>query len=451
MEKFYLDQFIKEETPLNCHKEQDFHSICRQVNQAFISAWEAGEEEMDSALRIQKNAIIGWEKEVSYFKTRIREILKGYGWDREAYPAWYETLEDAIYHENWGLAGVAEWFKEAYEDSSSAKIIGERIYFLVDGQMKLQPQTISKERREQLIRAFLLLTPEERLDKEFHEIYMLDGTRITVFGGSMTKAGQDVIIFRRYVVPVYGFEEQAARGTIPYEAIPLFKSMVDIGYNVIFCGTVRSAKTTFLSTWQRYENPALEGVMVETDPEIPLDRIMPGAPIVQLLADNEKLRTISKNLLRSDADYFILAEARDGVALDTAIRIAGKGTKRMKMTFHSREPLDLPYDVAREIVNSFGGDIHTTAKKVAGCFDYVFHFIQLSNKSEKRLKSIYEMNYDRENGNILMNEICRYENETGRWRWTYAMNPSKVTLGQEENPETFRLFTAQLDGLANPS
>lgn len=451
MEKFYLDQFIKVETSSGNNKKSDFKSICQQVNQAFIKAWENGEEGMDSALRIQKNAIIGWEKEVSYFKTRIREMLKQYGWEREPYPQWYDTLEDAIYHENWGLAGVAEWFKEPYQDSSSAKIIGERIYFLVGGEMKLQPQTISKERRTQLIRAFLLRTPEERLDKEFHEIYMLDGTRITVFGGSMTKAGQDVIIFRRYVVPVYGFEEQAARGTIPYEAIPLFKSMVNIGYNVIFCGTVRSAKTTFLSTWQRYENPALEGVMVETDPEIPLDKIMPDSPIVQLIADNEKLKTISKNLLRSDADYFILAEARDGIALDTAIRIAGKGTKRMKMTFHSREPLDLPYDMAREIVNSFGGDIHTTAKKVAGCFDYVFHFIQLHNKNEKRLKSIYEMNYDRERGEILMNEICRYENETGRWHWTYAMDSSKVTLGQEENPEVFQLFAKELDQLANPS
>lgn len=46
-----------------------------------------------------------------------------------------------------------------------------------------------------------MLTPEERLDKDFHEVYMRDGTRVTIFRRAMVKKGQDVIIFRRYVVP----------------------------------------------------------------------------------------------------------------------------------------------------------------------------------------------------------------------------------------------------------
>ena len=197
---------------------------------------------------------------------------------------------------------------------------------------------------------FLLLTPEERLDKEFHEIYMLDGTRVTIYGGSMTKKGQDVIIFRRYIIPRYSFEEQAARGTIPRDSILLLKTMVSLGFNVAFTGAVRTAKTTFLATWQSYEDRSLEGVMVETDPEIPIHTIMPDAPILQIIADNEKLKHLSKNLLRSDADYFIIAEARDGIALDTAVKLASKGTRRIKITFHSRDPLDFSYDVAFEII-----------------------------------------------------------------------------------------------------
>jgi putative ATPase len=46
--------------------------------------------------------------------------------------------------------------------------------------MKLMPQRISPERKEQMIKAFLLLTPEERMDKSYHETYLLDGTRVTV-------------------------------------------------------------------------------------------------------------------------------------------------------------------------------------------------------------------------------------------------------------------------------
>jgi len=448
MEKFYLDDYLKARNREAGRQGLDFQKLCRRVNAEFLREWEDGTENLDSVLRIQKKAIIGYENEVSYFKSKIRQLIKKYGAEHSTWPPWYESLEDGIYHENWGLAGVSEWFTERYKESSSAKIIGDRIYFLEDGRMRLKPQTISKDRREQMIRAFLLLTPEERLDKETHEVYMLDGTRVTIFGGGMTKSGQDVIIFRRYIIPNYSFEEQAARGTIPADSIHLFKAMVQLGYNLVVTGAVRTSKTTFLSTWQSYEDPELEGVMVETDPEIPIHVLMPKAPIVQLIADNEKLKYLSKNLLRSDADYFILAEARDGIALDTAVKLAAKGTRRMKITFHSREPLDFPYDVAFEIIKSLGGDLESTAKKVAASFDYIFHFIQLKNKSQKRLKSIYELGLDRKTGEIRMKEICRYDHRNDCWQWEFAVSEDKLAIGEEENPEALETFLRELASLA---
>lgn len=449
MEKFYLASYLRSNNIPDEYKGFDFFKLTRRINDVFLKEWEDGKESIESALRIQKKAIIGYEKEVAYFKSRIREYINKHGYMQTPYPDWYESLEDGIYQEIWGLSGIAEWFYGKYSDSSSAKIIGDKIYYLINGQMKLMPQTITKERREQLIRAFLLLTPEERLDKDFHEVYLLDGTRVTVFGGAMAKPGQDVIIFRRYIIPSYNFEEQARWGSIPLNSIPLFKYMVSIGYNVAFTGAVRTAKTTFLSTWQSYEDQSLEGVMVETDPEIPLHKLMPGTPVVQLIADNDKMKHISKNLLRSDADYFILAEARDGIALDTAVKIASKGTKRMKITFHTREPLDFSYDVASEIVKSIGGSLETTARKVASSFDYIFHFIQLKNKNEKRLKSIHEMSLDRVTGKISMKELCSYDYKNDSWRWSYVISKEKQLLGEEENPVNFRLFLKELAYLSN--
>ncbi len=450
MEKFYLDQYLKFRTKADNQRGLDFQKLCSKINTEFLREWEEGRENLDFALRIQKKAIIGYENEVSYFKSRIRQLVRKYGAENSVYPEWYDSLEDGIYQENWGLAGVSEWFSAGFRDSSSAKIIGERIYFLEEGRMRLKPQRISKNRREQMIRAFLLLTPEERLDKEFHEVYMLDGTRVTIFGGAMTKRDQDVIIFRRYIIPSYSFEEQAARGTIPGESIPLFKSMVRLGFNVAFTGAVRTAKTTFLSTWQSYEDRTLEGVMVETDPEIPIHSLMPEAPILQLIADNEKLKHISKNLLRSDADYFILAEARDGIALDTAVKIASKGTRRMKITFHTRDPLDFSYDVAFEIVKSLGGgSLDSTAKKVAASFDYVFHFIQLKNKNQKRLNSIYELGIHCETREISMKEICRYNHRTDDWKWENVVSREKLMIGEEEDAEALEIFLKQLYALSS--
>lgn len=453
MEKFYLEEHISR---LARHIEIDksgysFEELCRSVSDAFQNDWDSSRENMHETLEIQKNAIIGYEREVSYFKSKIGEHIKRVNGDETEHPIWYETLEDAVYHENWGLAGIAQWFSEGYKESASAKVIGDRIYFLENGKMMLKNQKIGKERREQLVRAFLLLKPEERLDRDFHELYMLDGTRVTIFRGDMVKKDQDVIIFRRYIIPNYTFEEQSARGTIPTEAVSLFKAMVPLGFNIAVTGAVRTSKTTFLSTWQSLESKELEGVMVETDPEVPLHKMMPEAPIVQLLADNDKLKSITKNLMRSDADYIIMAEAREGVALDTVLKIASKGTRRVKMTFHSREPLDLPYDVAAEIVKSMGGDIHFTAQRVAASFDFVFHLIQLADKNSKRLKSIYEMSLNRKTQQIEMKKICGYDHENDSWKWLEVISPEKQEIGMEEDPKSFREFMRILSNVINDS
>lgn len=451
MEKFHLEQYLKQKGTMEPQQpviDHSFSDLCERVRQAFLLEWEDQREDLQSVMRLQKNAMIGHEQEVSYFKDKIRGLVQRYGLSQLEYPSWYDSLEEAIYHENWGLSALAEWFSETYRDSSSAKIIGDRIYFLEGGRMIRKPQTITRHRREQLIRTFLLLTPEERQDKEFHEVYLLDGTRITIFGGSMTKMDQDVIIFRRYVVPEFSFEEQADRGTIPEQAIPLFRAMVDLGYNVAFTGAVRTAKTTFLSTWQSYENLELEGVMVETDPEIPLHRLMPEAPIVQLLADNDRLRSIVKNLLRSDADYFVMAEARDGLALDTVVKIASKGTRRLKITFHTRDPLDFCYQVAAEIVKDLGGDVHLAARATARSFDYVFHFVQLKDKSKKRLHSIHELSYLPQEDRIQMIPLCRYDHSRDGWTFWNQISREKETAGREESEEAFSRFALALQHLA---
>ncbi|PKM85327.1 MAG: ATPase [Firmicutes bacterium HGW-Firmicutes-11] len=448
MEEFYLDTYLEEQSKRTQGSKWKFDELCAYIETCFLKEWETEQGDLSDVLRIQKNAIIGYKDEIGYFKEKIAAKLRDLDALATGFPAWYESLEDGIYHENWGLAGIAQWFSPEYGNSSSAKIIGERIYFLLNGRMTRMPQIIKTERREQLVRALLLLTPEERMDNEFHELYRIDGTRVTVFRERMTKKEQDVIVFRRYVIPTYSFQEQAARGTIPYDSIPLLEAMVDTGYNVAFTGAVRTAKTTFLSTWQSREDPMLEGVMVETDPEIPLHRIMPDAPILQLIADNERLGKITKNLLRSDADYFIMAEARDGNALDTAIRIASKGTRRMKITFHCRDPFEFPYDVAWEIVNAKGGDIHFAASRVAGSFDYLLHFIQQKDKSKKRLYGIYEIGLTHPLREIRIRQICKYDTSADRWYWINSIDQQKKRTGIEENPDGYQRFSEELDRLS---
>ena len=454
---FYLDEYmsqtVKQKTKeekifvINKDKYSRFEDICGAVKDYFQSEWdhEPGDKEdkYSKLLDRQKNAIIGYEKEVSFFKDKINDYLRANNLLNEWHPDHYISLIDAIYEENWGLAGIAQW--KYMKESSSAKIIGHRIYFL-KGKQILQKQKISSERVHQLITALLLRDPKLRIDKNYAEVYMLDGTRITIFLDGLAK--QTAIVFRKYIVPNLSFEEQAKRKTIPEDSIHMFKAMVGVGFNVAFTGPVRTAKTTFLQTWQLHEDPSLEGLMVETDPEIPLHTLMPDAPIIQLLADGADLEGIVKSIMRSDADYIIIAEARDGIALNIAVKVANKGTRRVKITFHTTDTIDFCYDIADEIQKIYGGSVYSHIIKVAKSFQYVFQFVQLKNKSQKRLKGIYEIRYEPIDHRISVHQICKYRNKTDDWVFAYDIGKDKELIGEEEDPGAFQIFKAELKRLA---
>lgn len=430
-----------------------FDSVCKKIKNRLDE-----KERMENsgreteALERQRAALIGEPGEVEYYKSQIRIIAQELGAGQTPYPSWYASLEDAVFSETLGFAGLTPWIEgrtAELRSSSSAKVIGERIYFLIDGQMVLQSQTISADRRAQLRAALLLSTPEKRSKEIYHEVYLHDGSRVTMYNEGLAKHQQDCIVLRKFFVSKYTFEEQAAHGTIPKECIPLLQSMVQIGYNVAFIGPVRSAKTTFLTTWQSHEDVRLEGVIIESDPEIPLHMIMPKAPIMQFVPKDERdLELVIKRIMRSDADYIIMAEARDGIALNTAVMAANKGTRRVKMTFHTSDPIDFCYDVATEIRKLYGDDLGCCITKVAKSFHYLFQFVQLQrDKSQKRLKGIWEIRYDTSQRLVSMHNICKYRIGTDDWVWSYDIGADKEEIG-EENGEALKTFQSELHKLA---
>ncbi len=454
-EKFYLDNYISKKQDIISgqvtHENFNssymiFNKLCDQVSRYFLLEWESeqgkGGIASEHLLEYQKKAIIGYPQEVNYFIAKINEYLKRDRLQNEWFPNWYKDLTSAIFHENWGLTGIAEW--KGIKNSSSAKIIGEKIFFLIDGKMELQKQRISNNRLKQLRKALLLRNPEIHLNNKYAEVYMLDGTRITIF----EDAKEPTIIFRKYIIENLSFEEQAEKGSIPFEVIPMLKAKVNVGYNVNFIGPVRSGKTTFLKTWQSYEDETLEGVLIETDPEIPLHLIMPTAPIIQIVADGDKLKNIIKSLMRSDADYFIIAEARDAVALYIAIKITTKGTRRVKSTYHSSDAIDFVYDAASEIIQEFGGELWPTIVKVAKGYHYIYEFIQLKDKTKKRLKGIYEIRYDAVSFKITIHQIMKYNFYKDDWTYKYDIGIDKEQIALQEDYSSFEIFRDELKKLA---
>ena len=427
MEKeFCLEEYLHRAAVPAVSAEKDnmavFEQICRIVEAEFDKEWqETDDEAKNRKLNREKKAIMRFEEETAFYKEKIREILREKKLSDSWYPDWYPDLSEGVFAELYGLAGLAPWaydMDEKYRDSSSAKLIGDRLYCLIDGRSCLQPQRILRRRREQLKRTLLLATPRERLEYGFHEVYLRNGIRITIYSGDRTKEGQDIMVFRKYLLQDLSFESLVKKGTIPPQAPELFRKMTEIGFNMIFTGQVRSGKTTFLQIWQRYEDPTLEGLAVSTDPETPWHEIMPQAPIMQLVADGEKLASVSKSLLRGDNDYILLEEMRDAAAFRLALDITSTGTRRSKATIHADSGIDVPYRMASRIRERYGGEEKELIAQVYRNFDYAIELCQLpEDRSKKLMKGIIEYSYDSERDRITAEQICRYDFTAGRWLW----------------------------------
>ncbi len=425
---------------------EEFQGLCETVYENMMEKFES--EYNKELLERNNRAIIGYYEERSYFYDEIKAFLIKNQLEDAWYPEWYSNLIEAIFHENWGLAGITRW-KNAMPTSQSAKIIGERIYYACPdtGVLQLQDQRISRNRLDQLMRALLLPTPELRMDEGAAEVYMLDGTRITILTEKIVK--EPVIIFRKYIVDQLTFEEQVERGTIPREIVPMLKAKIKIGYNVCFIGPVKSGKTTFLSTWQSYEDKQLEGVQVETDPEIPQHLQNPEAPIIQFVADGRKLKRIIKYIKRCDGDYVIMGEARDAPASKIMLDITKIGTRRSKSNYHTSDPINFCHDVAIDLVEEFGGDVWATTINVARAYDYLYEFTQLKDKSQKRLKAIYEMRFDSMSMTISVHQILRYDFKENCWNYAYHLGEDKIKIAYEESvEESLKVFQNELQRLA---
>lgn len=440
--EFLLFNFLDENIDKQLFKDENykvedgerFENVCKYVAETFEKEWsETDDMAKNLKLEREKKAIMGYEVEMNFYKEKIKTILREKKLLDEEFPPWYENLQEGVFAELYGLAGLAPWaydLTSEYKNSSSAKLIGENLYCMINGVATLQPQKINKKRREQLKRTLLLATPYERLEYGFHEVYLRNGIRITIFSGSRTKEDQDVMVFRKYVMKNLSFEEMVVNHTIPFEAIELFKSMIKIGFNVLFAGQVRSGKTTFLQTWQSYENPDLEGLAIATDNETMWNEIMPNAPIMQLVADGSQLEEVVKSLLRGDNDYVLLEEMRDATAFNLALDITSTGTQRSKATIHDNDAINIPYKMASKIRAKYGGSLNGIIAQVFRNFNYVLEFTQdENNKARKVLKGIVEYRYEAETDQVTAHRICKYDFRTEEWKWKYDIGKDKIDLG----------------------
>lgn len=461
LEKFSVEAFL---SSLNNNKGSThagysrFEEVCQQIKRALDEEFERMSTDEAKTVRLEKEkgAIIGKESDVMYFKDRISQILANKKLLSESYPTYYPNLTEAVFAELYGLSGISPWaydWTAEYKESSSAKLIGDKLYCLINGQSQLQPQRISKERRAQLRKALLLAHPEERTESGINEVFLENGIRVTMFSEDLCKGTSDTIVFRKYILKKLSFELLASYGTFPKEAIPLFESMVDIGYNTLMVGEMRSGKTTFLQTFCHYYSDSLEGCAIATDPETDWSQILPNAPIMQIVVKDAKdLDAITKPIRRSDADYILLEEMRDAAAYRLFNDIISIGTMHSAGTIHDRSSINVPKKMADAIATTYGGDRDSIIAQLYGSINYVIELYQVpENKARKRLKGIVEFRYDEVADKVSATRICQYDAVTDSWKWKCEIGQDKkaLAMGYESAFERFESTLKALEK-ANP-
>ncbi len=430
--EFFIDRFISGHAKASGGTDagiSKFCEVCERVK-AYIDTFFRNiseSNEMTQFADLQKKAIIGERDAVKKITAKIVDALTVLNLLAADYPNYYRNLPDAVFSELYGLSILAPWandYTEEYRKSSSAKIIGDKLYCLINGKSELQPRRISRDRRAQLRHALLLAYPKERADLGHNEVYLNreDGghIRATLLGGDYTPESLDVMVFRKYLISdpdELSFEALASKGTFPKECCELFRNLVAIGPNIFFCGEVRSGKSTFLQVWQHYEDPSLEGTTVSSDEETDYAKITNG-PLVQIIADEQKLEQVEKSLKRLDSNYIILSEVRGAAEYRFFLGITNMGTRRCKCTIHDNNAINFPYKMATEIITCYGGNQEATISQLYSNIDFVFELQEVpSERSKKRLMGIVELRYDPVSDLCSAHRICKYDPKTDSWKW----------------------------------
>lgn len=443
--------------PVKVHHDENyqlFYTLVNEVDQYLIRLKdEAPNKDWNE---VQFRALIGdKDGELEYLQI-IEDYLEKHKKTYVSFPKWYRSLNEAIFHEIIGLAGVAEWLY--LDDSSTCKIIQPNIYFRESesGNMVKKPQSISREQFDRLVTMLCHSNLEKRKNDPVIEILIRGNIRATIYNNVNKAASEGTITFRKYVLQSqskggYKFEQLAERGMFGYEACSLLESMVQCRFNVNFIGAPNTGKTTLLSYYSSYEKPDLEGITIQNEAEFDSTVLVPDAPIIDFIINDENRNETKSAILRSDLEYLTYGEVRRGDELDLLLFLSTKGINGVKGTYHTAyNPEDFPYLVADQIQKSMGADLYPTMLNAAKSFDFLFETINHPfQRKSKLLKGVYELCLDPNNLTIYCNAICLYDHEKQKWLYNNNLSYETVRRAKDINFEGYKRFKTILDELTS--
>ena len=396
----------------------DFKALVKQVSKFFhekIEDPKLTDSEREERQKIEHEAMLGDVDSKEMLLSEIESFLREHSQQSVTFPSMYPSLAQGIFEQIFRFKEFYKW--ELYPDSVSAKIAGTEIHIKRNGRFeKQQEQLESEEDVYEIIRML------QQADRKFHvseqkpegETGLRDGTRIVVTIPPLTAV--PTIVFRRFIVNKFSFEQQAKMHTIDEADIPIFKLLAQTRLNTIIAGHVESGKSTMLKTFYAERPRDLIALLIEETRESYLKRDFPDRLVHEFSAPYEQLWKTLRTILRFDHHYVIFQEVR-GAEADAAIEGASRGSSGLLMTYHVTDPSKVVEQLAQHIVDALPNRRMVNESRRVAQTLHLGVTMESDRNNIKRVTSVYEVCYDFDTDEAWVNYLIKFDEATETWRY----------------------------------
>ena len=393
-----------------------FNDLCERIKVALqdvINIDENHEKHSNTEwLERQHNAVIGHEPSVQYFIEEIQNVLRDRNITFKEYPRHYKSLEEAIFHEVWGLSVLSKW--ENYPDSEAAVIEGINLWIDFGDGLELQEERFSSiDTVNRVKRAFINRKKDSVVKDGMLEIEREDGSRITIVQPPTSRV--EYIMFRRFTINTFTLEEQMARETIPIEDIPIYKALARTLPNMIIAGPVRSAKSTFLKTLVGERHKRLVHAVLEKAFELAFAKHFPGRLFYELRSKEGDLEKVFPTLLRMEHNSVIIGEIRS-LEIEAYLEATERGERGALSTYHLTEDNRVVRQLTNHVLDVFPTRKYDVElERVATALDIIITMGTDHDRARKRVTGVSEVIWDDKTNTHRVQALIKYSELTGKY------------------------------------
>lgn len=417
-------------------KKKQFREICKIVKEELNRVIDVDSEsntQNSEWLERQHQAIIGDQQAISYFLAEIEKVLRNKNITSSDYPNYFDSLSQAIFHEVWGLSVLAKW--EKYPESEACAIRGTQLWIDINGKFLRQEDFESIAVVERIKRAFVIRREDSVINRENPELEIEkeDGSRITMIQPPRSK--ENYIMLRRFIVNNYTLEDQASRGTIPVDDIPIYRALSKTMPNMIVAGRVRSAKSTFMTTLIGERNPEHVGAVLEKHFEVALTKHFPNRLFFEIQAKEGDLHKAIPRLLRMEHDYIVIGEIRS-LEIEAYLISTERGERGALSTYHLTDVEQVVEQLARHALDEFPTRrFEVEVERIARNLDIIITMASDRDRRRKRVIGVTEIIWDSEKRVHTTHDLIRYSKLKDQYYYSSAITPRLLNLMADEDLE----------------